>query len=84
MLFFRVENDAADWKRARNVTTGEMISLEQLWLLSQKWYGNRLDHNFHGRSLEQAQDIFREMGFTSPFWYLPGNNLPLEKVSDEP
>jgi hypothetical protein len=69
MLFFRAENDVAEWKRTRNVTTGEIISLAQLWMLSQKWYGNRLDVNFHGRSLDAAQNIFREMGFTSPFWY---------------
>lgn len=70
MLFFRAENDVLEWKRARNVTTGEIISLEQLWLLSQKWYSNRLDKNFHGRSLDGAQVIFREMGFTAPFWYI--------------
>lgn len=70
MLFFRAENDVVEWKRARSVTTGETISLEQLWMLAQKWYGNRLDADFRGRSLEQAQDIFREMGFTSPFWYM--------------
>lgn len=71
MLFFRSEEDAAQWKRARNVTTGETISLQQLWTLSEKWYGNRLDHDFHGRTLDAAQAIFREMGFASPFWYLP-------------
>ena len=70
MLFFRAENDMTAWKRARNVTTGEMISLEQLWRLSQKWYSNRLDKDFHGRSLDAAQNIFREMGFTAPFWYI--------------
>lgn len=74
MLFFRSEEDVTEWKRARNVTTGEILSLEQLWLLSQEWYGNRLDRAFHGRSLEQVQDIFRAVGFTSPFWF----GLPVE------
>lgn len=71
MLFFRGENDVTEWKRARSVTTGEIISLEQLWTLSQAWYGNRLDKNFHGRSLNAAQDIFRAVGFSSAFWFLP-------------
>ncbi len=70
MLFFRGENELREWQRARNVTTGEILSLEQLWELSQHWYGNRLDKNYHGRSLEEAQEIFREMGFTAPFWYV--------------
>lgn len=70
MLFFRSEEDATDWKGARNVQTGEILSLEQLWDLSQRWYGNRLDKDFHGRSLDQVQEIFRAVGLTSNFWYV--------------
>lgn len=70
MLFFRSEADVAEWKRERNVTTGETMPLEQLWALSKIWYGNRLQHDFHGRSLEQAQNVFREVGLSSKFWYL--------------
>jgi hypothetical protein len=69
MLFFRSEAEAAEWKRARNVQTGEVMPLAQLWTLSQKWYGNRITRDFHGRSLEEAQAIFREVGLTAPFWY---------------
>lgn len=72
MLFFRSEADVLEWKRAREVQTGESFSREQLWTLAKAWYGNRLDVNFHGRSPEQAQAIFREVGFTSGFWYLNG------------
>lgn len=70
MLFFRSEEDAREWKGARNVQTGEILSLEQLWDLSQRWYGNRLDNDFHGRSLDQVQEIFRAVGLTSNFWYV--------------
>lgn len=70
MLFFRSEVEAAEWKRSRNVQRGEILSPAQLWALSQKWYGNRLAHDFHGRSLDEAQSIFREMGLTAPFWYV--------------
>jgi hypothetical protein len=72
MLFFRSEEDVRAWQRERNVAGGEILSLEQLWELSQKWYGNRLNHDFHGRSLEQAQAIFRDMKFESEFWYVNG------------
>lgn len=71
MLFFRSEEDVTAWKRARNVTTGEILSLAQLWDLSEKWYGNRLEKEFHGRSLEQVQALFRELGLDSPFWAIP-------------
>lgn len=70
MLFFRSEADADEWKRTRNVSTGEILSLAQTWELSKRWYGNRLEHDFHGRSLEGAQAVFRGMGFESRFWYL--------------
>ncbi len=69
MLFFRSEADMDAWKRTRNVTTGEMLSSEQIWKLSQVWYGNRLDRDFHGRTLEDAQQIFRSLDLKSPFWY---------------
>lgn len=70
MLFFRSEEDVTAWKGARNVQGGEILSLEQLWDLSQRWYGNRLDKDFHGRSLDQVQEIFRAVGLTSNFWYV--------------
>jgi hypothetical protein len=44
------------------------LSLEQLWTLSQVWYGNRLDENFHGCSMEQAMELFREAGLSGEFW----------------
>ncbi|MCC7164016.1 MAG: hypothetical protein IT331_16080 [Anaerolineae bacterium] len=70
MLFFRSEEDVNAWKRARNVATGEVLEPAQIWALSQKWYGNRLAHDFHGRTLEEAQEIFRGIGLTSAFWYI--------------
>lgn len=70
MLFFRSEEDVAEWKRERNVNGGEIMPLAQLWDLAKIWYGNRLDREFHGRTLEQAQDIFREVGLTAKFWYM--------------
>lgn len=70
MLFFRSEEEVRAWQHERQVPTGEILSLAQLWELSKKWYGNRLSPDFHGRSLEQAQAVFREVGLTAPFWYV--------------
>jgi hypothetical protein len=72
MLFFRSEEEVAAWRQARNVLTGETMTLAQLWELAKRWYGNRLEASYHGRSLDKAQQIFRELGFTAPFWYLDG------------
>lgn len=70
MLFFRSEEDVAAWQRERNVTGGDTLSLAQLWELSQRWYGNRLEHEFHGRSLDQAQQVFRDIGLNKDFWFV--------------
>jgi hypothetical protein len=47
---------------------GEILSLEQLWALAQRWYANRMDPHFQGRSAAEAEQLFREMGLTSAFW----------------
>ena len=68
MLFFRSEEALNEWLDARHVTRGAIFSIPQLWALSQRWYGDRMSLNFHGRTMEQVQEIFREAGLTSGFW----------------
>jgi hypothetical protein len=68
MLFFRSEADLEAWLQARNAQRGAILSLSQLWQLSKRWYHNRLDVEYHGRTLEQAQEIFREVGLVASFW----------------
>ena len=69
MLFFRSEEDMEQWKGTRGVAGGEILSLAKIWELSQIWYGKRLERDFHGRSSEEAEGIFRGVGLTSGFWY---------------
>jgi hypothetical protein len=44
------------------------VSLEQLWTLAQRWYQNRMDVDHQGRSVAEAEQLFRELGLTSAFW----------------
>jgi hypothetical protein len=44
------------------------MSIELLWKLSQRWYQDRMSSEYHGRSIEQAQEIFEDLGLTSDFW----------------
>jgi len=44
--------------------------LEHTWALAQLWYGDRLNPDFRGRTVEAAQTIFRRLGLQSSFWYL--------------
>lgn len=68
MLFFQSEERLSQWLTARNATRGAVLSIPQLWELSQRWYRDRMSPEYHGRSLEQAQKIFEEVGLTSEFW----------------
>jgi hypothetical protein len=68
MLFFRSEADLEDWLGTKKAVRGETLTVSQLWHLSRRWYYNRLDVEYHGRTLEQAQEIFKEVGLVSSFW----------------
>jgi hypothetical protein len=68
MLFFRSEADLEDWLGTKKAARGETLTVTQLWQLSQRWYHTRLDVEYHGRTLEQAQEIFKAVGLVSDFW----------------
>ena len=68
MLFFRSEAELDAWLQAKDYTHGATLTVLQLWQLSQRWYHNRLDVEYHGRTLDQVGEIFREVGLVSEFW----------------
>ncbi len=68
MLFFRSEETLNQWLASKHTARGAMLSIAQLWELSQRWYHNRLSPEYHGRTVEQVQEIFKEVGLTSEFW----------------
>ena len=68
MLFFRSEESLNEWLASQKAGRGAVLSIPQVWELSQRWYHNRLSLDYHGRSTEQVQEIFRELGLTSEFW----------------
>jgi len=49
---------------------GTWLTLEETWRLSRAWYHDRLDEEFHGRTLAEAVAIFEQLGMTGPFWSL--------------
>jgi hypothetical protein len=68
MLFFQSEETLRAWLDSRTAERGAVLSIPQLWELSRRWYHNRMSPDYHGRSMEQVQGIFREVGLTSEFW----------------
>jgi hypothetical protein len=70
MLLFRSEEWIDVWCKQNKLERGEVLSVAQVWELSQLWYQDRLSVDYHGRSVEQVEEIFRQTGLTSKFWYL--------------
>jgi len=70
MLLFRSEEWIDKWCKRNNLKRGEVLTLNQAWELSKLWYANRLSLDYHGRSPEQAEEIFKQVSLTSKFWYI--------------
>lgn len=68
MLFFRSEESLNDWLASRNARRGVVLTLPEVWELSRRWYHNRTSPEYHGRNMEQVQELFRGLGLTSEFW----------------
>jgi len=68
MLFFQSEETLNEWLGSRKARRGAIFSIPGLWELSQHWYHNRMSPEYHGRTVEQVQEIFMELGLTSEFW----------------
>lgn len=68
MVLLRSESDVDHWCRSKNEPHGEVVSLAQVWRLSQAWYGDRMHPDFRGRTIDDAHVIFRQVGLDSDFW----------------
>jgi hypothetical protein len=68
MLFFRSEETLNQWLASKHARRGAVLPIPGLWELSQHWYQDRLAPEYHGRTTEQVQEIFKEVGLTSEFW----------------
>jgi hypothetical protein len=68
MLFFRSEELVEQWLESKQLKRGTVFSLPAIWELSQRWYHNRMSPDYHGRTADQVQEIFKETGLTSEFW----------------
>ena len=70
MLLFQSEEWIDKWCKRNNLEVGEMLSIQQVWELSKLWYGNRMSLEYHGRSMDQVAEVFKQAGLTAKFWYV--------------
>lgn len=71
MLLFRSKEDVLTTCARTSSPPGAILTLEQTWELARRWYGDRLDLTYRGRTIEQAREIFQSLGHSSPFWDAP-------------
>ena len=70
MLLFQSEEWINKWCKRNELERGEVLTVNQVWELSKLWYQDRLSMDYHGRSIEQAEQIFKQVGLISDFWYI--------------
>ena len=46
--------------QAKQSQTRRSPTIDQVWELSKLWYHNRLSIDYHGRTIEQAEEIFKK------------------------
>jgi len=71
-LLFRTEESIRRWCAARGLEARPVLPIEVVWRLSRLWYGDRLSPEFHGRSVDQAEELFESLGLIEGFWYSDG------------
>lgn len=69
MLLFRSEEHIERWCRSWKLERGAVLTMEQAWRLAQAWYGpDRRHPGWRRKTVDEAEALFAELGFTSGFW----------------
>ena len=68
MLLFRSEETLEMWCAERRIPVRPTVTLDQLWVLSQEWYSNRLTEDSRRPKADEMAEIFARIGLTEPFW----------------
>ena len=71
MLYFRSEEDIDRWCATWRLPHGAVIPIEKGWELARTWYGeDRREPSWRRRTIEEIEQVFASLGFTSDFWSL--------------
>lgn len=56
------------WCEKRGLRSGQVVSVERVWRLGERWYADRLDPEWRPKTVEAMEAIFNDVGLTVPFW----------------
>lgn len=68
---FRGEDEATAWCERHGIASGDLRPLDQVDRLARRWYGGYLAEDWVKWTVDEARDIFREIGLDGPTWDLP-------------
>ncbi len=68
MLFFRSEEQVAEWCRGRGLPKRPVVRMDQLWGLATGWYATRLQPDSRRPGPDEMRQIFRGLGLEGDFW----------------
>ena len=68
MLFFRSEDQVAEWCRARGEPVRPVVGIPQLWGMATAWYANRLAADSRRPQPDEIRGIFARLGLEDDFW----------------
>lgn len=71
MSLFRSEEHLARWLAERGAERGAVLSLSEVWRLSQAWYGDPRAPGWQPRTRDESQAVLASVGLTDSFWELP-------------
>jgi hypothetical protein len=69
MLLFRSKEHLGRWIDAGH-PRGAELTLDQQWLLAQRWFAGRHLPEWKKRSAEEVEAVFRSVGLEGDFWEL--------------
>jgi Alkylmercury lyase len=70
MLLFENEHSINEWSARHRIAKGDVQPVAAVWALARRWYGRHLDADWTKWSVEEAAEIFRDVGLRGPIWDL--------------
>ena len=75
MNLFRSEEHVIRWCRDHDQPRGPLVTIDQLWTLAVRWYGNRLQPDSRRPKPAEMVGIFADIGLSGDFWNPPADTF---------
>lgn len=74
ILLFENESEVDAWCQRHAIAKGDLQPVFTIWEFAKVWYGRHLDPHWKKWSVDEAAQIFKRFGLTSPTWELQSGN----------